>query len=69
LTGYHPGDFEVDPVTMDDMRNVVLSLKSKPCNLYVCPVGVYKYLIDIIISHVFSILVNRSFSSGLPWDD
>ena len=60
LRGIYQGSFFYTFVDGVDVRNIVMSLKNKPCHILVVPVAVLKAVADII-SPPLACLINMSF--------
>ena len=63
LRGTYQGSFFYSYVDVVDVKNIVMSLRNKPCNILVVPVVVLKAIADII-SPPLAYRINMSFLSG-----
>ena len=64
LGGDYGDSFVFNQVTPNNIYKKISSLTNKPCHINVFHDRIYKFIVDII-SPVFSVLVNRSITSGI----
>ena len=63
MTGSYIDSFFLNPVSEDDIKKHIMSLKNKPSNVNVLPVNILKVL-SPILSPILTVLINRSFVTG-----
>ena len=63
MQGDYPNSFFLEPIAAHDVKNCILALKDKKCDVHSIPVRVLKCVSDNV-SPILASVINRSFESG-----
>ena len=64
LEGSVPNSIFISDVSENEVKNIILSMKDKPCHTSVIPNQIFKSIINII-TPILTKIVNKSFTTGI----